>query len=225
MTTKNLSIKPSEHVLISGTTGSGKSYFAENYLSHYKHVVKLDTKNEYEERINEGKSAWAGLRQGIDFEVVNHLVDIQYVDTPKIIYAPVFEELEEEYYDEFFRFCFERQNNIVWVDELLSVVSNQRMTPNHKRIMTQGRSKNVGCWNCTQRPSGIPMLIPTNTTHYITYYLNWLEDRKKMYAYTGCEDLLISPRKEKYEFWYCKAGSSKAVKGKLKIVKGGGNDG
>lgn len=212
-----IQIKPSEHVLITGTTGTGKSTFAELYLANYDYVVKLDTKNEYEERRNTGESAWHGLTEGVDFQVVTHLEDIIHVETPKIIYAPVFEELNEDFYDEFFRWCFERQNNIVWVDELLSVVNFQRMTPNHRRIMTQGRSKNVGCWNCTQRPSGIPMIIPANTTHYITYYLNWLEDRKKMYSFTGCKDLLQPLKKDNYEFYYCKAGHESAVKAKLKL--------
>ena len=213
-----LTIKPSEHVLISGTTGSGKSFFAEHYLANYDYVVKLDTKNEYEERLNAGESAWSGLTQGVDFEVITHLEDIVKVDTPKIIYAPVFEEMNEDFYDEFFRFCFERQNNIVWVDELLSIVSGQRMPPNFRRCLTQGRSKNVGVWSCSQRPTGIPMIIPSNTTHFITYYLNWVEDRKKMYAFTGSKDVLTAPNKKNYEFWYTKAGSEKSVKAKLKIL-------
>lgn len=217
MSSQNVAIKENEHVFIAGTTGTGKSTFAEVYLSHYKYVVKLDSKREFEERRIKGQSAWMGLVEGKDFTIVEYLEDLPAVETPKIIYAPVFEEQNKEYYNEFFRWCFERQNNIVWVDELLSIVNGQVMPPQFRRIMTQGRSKNVGCWNCTQRPTGLPMIIPANTSHFIGYYMPWLEDRKKMYSFTGCREFLSPPDKAKFEFWYTKAGSGKAVKRRIRI--------
>lgn len=210
-------IKSNEHVLIVGTTGSGKSFFAENYLRFYDSVVKLDTKNEVEERREKGESAWRGLEEGVDFEVVTHLEELPFCKCDKIIYAPVFEELNEDFYDEFFRWCFERKNTIVWVDELMSITTAQNMPNQLKRIITQGRSKNVGCWCCTQRPSGIPMVIPANCTHFIVYYLPWLEDRKKMVAFTGSEEILEPLEKSKFHFWYYSSGSENASKCRLKL--------
>ena len=213
----NVEIKTNEHVLIVGTTGSGKSFFAENYLRFYDSVVKLDTKNEVEERREQGLSPWRGLIEGTDFEVVHKLEDLVFCKCEKIIYAPVFEELDEDFYNEFFRWCFERKNTIVWIDELMSITSAQRIPDQLKRILTQGRSKNVSAWCCSQRPSGIPMIIPSNCSHFITYYLNWSEDRKKMVAFTGCEELLEPLEKSKFYFWYCSSGMEHAFKGKLKI--------
>ena len=213
----NYEIKPNEHVLIVGTTGSGKSFFAENYLRNYDSVVKLDTKNEVEERREKGDSPWLGLEEGTDFEVVHHLAELPKCTCEKIIYAPVFEELNDEFYNEFFRWCFERKNTIVWVDELMSITTAQTIPEQLKRILTQGRSKNVGCWCCSQRPSGIPMIIPANCSHYIVYYLNWVEDRKKMVAFTGCDEILEPLEKSKFYFWYCSSGMEHAYKCRLKI--------
>ena len=203
-------IKSSEQVFIVGMTGSGKSYFAETYLRNYDYVIKLDTKREFEERRRDGLSPWRGLKEGKDFEVVEHLEDIQYCTAKKIIYAPVFSELDEEYYNEFFRFCFERENTIVWVDELMSITSSQKLPPQLKRITTQGRSKNVGLWSCTQRPAGVPQIIPANATHIVCYDLRLLVDKKRMIDITGCPEFM--QELEQYHFWYYKAGSKRATK-------------
>lgn len=211
--TKLSTIKSNEQVFIVGMTGSGKSYFAETYLRGYDNVIKLDTKREYEERQLAGESAWRGLVEGKDFEVVEHLEDLQYCTLPKIIYAPVFEELSDEYYEEFFRFCFERQNTIVWVDELMSITTSQKLPNQLKRITTQGRSKNVGLWCCTQRPANVPQIIPANSTHVIAYTTRLLVDKKRLVDITGCPEFMEDLRK--YEFWYYKVGMTRAVKARL----------
>lgn len=207
-------IKQSEQVFVVGMTGSGKSYFCETYLRSYPYVIKLDTKREYEERRADGVSAWRGLTEGVDFEVVEHLSDIYNCKCPKIIYAPVFEELNEETYNEFFKFCFERENTIVWVDELMSIATAQRIPPQLLRITTQGRSKNVGLWTCTQRPSGIPQIIPANSTHVVGYRLRLDVDKKRMVDITGCPEFY--EELGKYQFWYYKVGYPHAVKAILK---------
>lgn len=206
-------IKQSEQVFVVGMTGSGKSYFCETYLRGYEHVIKLDTKREFEERYNDGLSPWRGLTEGKDFVVVEHLEDLYKADTKKIIYAPTFDEMEMDFYEEFFRFCFERQNTIVWVDELMSITTSQRMPAQLKRIATQGRSKNVGLWTCTQRPSGIPQIIPANSTHVIGYRLRLDVDKKRMVDITGCPEFMRDIGK--YEFWYYKIGMQNAIRAKL----------
>ena len=54
-------IPTNKHVLVCGMTGTGKSFLCENYLRGYKYVVKLDTKDETDERYMNGESAWEGL--------------------------------------------------------------------------------------------------------------------------------------------------------------------
>ena len=206
-------IRSDEQVFVVGMTGSGKSYFCENYLRGETYVIKLDTKREFEERKRQGVTAWSGLVEGEDFSIVEHLDDIYSVETDKIIYAPVFDELEEAYYNEFFRFCFERENTIVWVDELMSITSAQKIPAQLKRITTQGRSKNVGLWTCTQRPSGVPQIVPANSTHVVGYNVRLKADRQRLVDITGCPEF-YEPL-PKYVFWYYKVGMTHAVKMKL----------
>ncbi|PAE46611.1 hypothetical protein CHH95_21655, partial [Bacillus licheniformis] len=112
-------IDDDEHVFICGQTGTGKSVAAEVYLAGKDHVVKLDTKGEVYERRKKGLNLWRGLTEGKDFTVVHHLEDVMEVETPKIIYCPVADELEPEYYEALMEWVYKRENTILWIDELM----------------------------------------------------------------------------------------------------------
>lgn len=208
-------IKPNEHVFIVGTTGSGKSYFTEHYLANYDYVIKLDSKDEYSERIADGKSAWVGLVEGVDFEHIEHLEELPDCTCKKIIYTPDIYEQNEDFYNEFFRFCYERGNTIVWVDELLSVASASSCPFYLKVIATRGRSKGVGLWACSQRPMGVPKIIISNSKHFVVYNLPAFDDRQALFKNTGCKEFLSPPDGE-FTFWYYRQGMESAVHGVLK---------
>ena len=114
-------IPTNKHVLVCGMTGTGKSYLCEQYLSRYDYVVKLDTKDETTERQMSGISAWDGLEENKDFTIVRNIDLLDDVETKKIIYAPPYDEQNEETFNRFFKWCFDRGNTIVWVDELMSI--------------------------------------------------------------------------------------------------------
>lgn len=211
-------IRTDEHVFVVGTTGSGKSYFAETYLASYEYVIKLDNKDEYSERQAKGQSAWRGLTEGVDFEHVTHLEDLPNCTCKKIIYTPDIHEQNEEFYDEFFRFCYERGNTIVWIDELLSVASSYSLPFWLQVIATRGRSKRCSLWCCSQRPAGVPKIIISNSTHFVVYRLPAFDDRQTLYKNTGCAELLEMP-KGQYTFWYYKVGNDNAVHAVLREAK------
>lgn len=208
-------IPSNRHVLVCGMTGTGKSFLTEQYTKGYKYVVKLDTKGETDERKAFGESAWDGLREGIDFTVCRHLHELDEIDTPKIIYVPDFEEQNDDTFDQFFRWIFERGNTILWIDELMSVGTVFKYPRNLKRIYTQGRSKNVGVWACTQRPTGIPDCSLSNSNYFFVFDMSLKADRKKMAECTGVEE--ISQMPNGYNFWYYKLGNRQAVKACLKL--------
>lgn len=206
-------IEPNKHVLICGMTGTGKSYLCENYLRTYKYVVKLDTKDETGERRSEGKSPWSGLREGKDFTVVHRLEDLDEVETDKIIFVPDYDEQNEDTYNQFFRWIFERGNTILWIDELMSIGTVNSFPRELGRIMTQGRSKGVGVWACTQRPSGIPSCVPANASYFFVFDMSLPQDRKKLVETTGMVKMFEYPKG--YNFWYYKMGERECVKAKL----------
>lgn len=206
-------IPANKHVLITGMTGTGKSYLCEQYLKGYNYVVKLDTKDETGERRSEGLSPWKGLKENRDYQVCYSLDMLDDIDCHKIIYVPPYDEQNEDTFNTFFRWIFERGNTILWIDELMSVGTVQRYPRELGRIMQQGRSKNVGVWACTQRPSGIPSIVPASCSYFFVFDMALPQDRKKMVETTGMVEMYDMPTG--FNFWYYKMGDRKAVKAVL----------
>lgn len=208
-------IPTNKHVLVAGMTGTGKSYLCENYLRTYDYVVKLDTKDETGERRAVGRSPWDGLQEGKDFTVTSHLTELDSIETKKIIYVPDYDEQNEETFNAFFRWIFERGNTILWIDELMSIGTVQSYPRELGRIMQQGRSKNIGVWSCTQRPSGIPSCVPSNSSYFFIFDLALPQDRKRIVETTGMVKMGEMPTG--YNFWYYKMGDRECVKARLKV--------
>ena len=81
------------------------------------------------------------------------------------------------------------------------------------RLMTQARSKNVALWCCTQRPSGIPNIVPANCSYFFVFDMALPQDRKKLVEVTGMLEMYELPKD--YNFWYYKMGERQAVKAVL----------
>ena len=209
----NVNIPPDKHVLVVGATGTGKSYLAEQYLKGYEYVVKLDTKDETSERTRAGLSAWEGLIEGKDFVIVRNFEELDEVETPKIIYVPPYEEQTKDNFNRFFDWIFKRENTILWIDELMSIGTVNSYPFSLGRLYQQGRSKGIGIWGCSQRPSGIPSIAPANSSYYFVFNLYLKADRKRMVDSTGMDQLDELPKG--HNFWFYKMGSSEPTKAVL----------
>lgn len=214
---KEFYIEPSAHVLCVGMTGSGKSFLAEEFLKGYDNVIKLDTKQETDERYAKGESPWRGLEEGEDFEVCYSLEECQRSNFNKIIYCVPFEEQNEDTFNDFFSWVYQRQNTIIWIDELMSIGTARRYPAQLHRVMVMGRSKNVGVWSCTQRPQSIPVIVPANCKYFFVFCLADEDDRKSLVRSTGFPELKHMPGDiEDHEFWFVKLGNRRAIKAVLK---------
>ena len=81
------------------------------------------------------------------------------------------------------------------------------------RCYTQGRSKNIGIWGCSQRPAGIPAICLSNSDYYFIFNLNNINDRKRLYDMTGMDEFLELPRD--HNFWYYHMGDDHCTKAVL----------
>lgn len=214
-------IPVNEHVFIPGRTGSGKTFLAKKYLANYQNVVVLDTKGLVSwpeipdtEWTGEEKEILKNNGKNENLSMVFKLKDLETADTPKIIYRPPWEELEEEYFNAFFQWIYRRKNTIVWVDEVMSVCPNPHKIPEfYKAILTRGRQRKTAVWSLTQRPSGIPQIIMSESTHFFVFDLNLPQDREKLVEVTGAVELYEKPGK--YVFWYYHVETEKAYKAKI----------
>ena len=219
---KQNQIEYGEHVFIAGQTGTGKSYLAEYLLQGYQYVIMLDTKDQASERKKKGKNVWGYLKEGKDYTIIQHLSEINNVQTDKIVYVPSFDEQDKEHYDSLFRYVYERENTILWIDVLMSVCDSSRTYPLFlKALYTRGRSKNVSVVALTQRPVDIPQIATANSTHFYTFTLRNDVDREKMSAVTGCPELKITPSmvppKSQYNFWYYRDGYERPILSRMKL--------
>jgi len=211
-----------EHVLLTGKTRSGKSVLAEVYLAGFdKEVIMLDTKGQVYERRRKKEELWYGLEEGVEYTVCETFEELLECETLKAIYVPVPEEQTPDGFERFFKYCYDKQNLTVWVDELMSVADSPRSYPfSLKSLYTRGSSRGetgTSVWACTQRPYDIPAVAMANSTHFFVFRMNQDQDRKKMVAVTGCPEMDQAPTG--HNFWYFQDGWDEPVMAKLKYEK------
>lgn len=197
---------------MAGGTGSGKTFLAAEYLRPYNNVVVLDSKGMFDN--------WDNMEIGKELTIAERLTDLPKIKTPKIIYRPVFQELEQEYYNAFFQWVYLRRNTIVLVDEAMMISPSPSIIPEYLRgCLQRGRQLNVAVWSLTQRPKSISPLMISEATHLFVFRLNLNQDREKLVEVSGCTEFYTKP--EKYTFWYLNMfrDAQTATKGKLVIKK------
>lgn len=191
---KRLVIQSNDRVLFVGKTGSGKTFAAKAYARGFKNVIVLDTKGTFE---------WDGV------QVLKTFDQLRKVGEGRFIYRPIDSEMNEDYYDAFFEFCYKRGHTVVLVDELAQVMeSASDILPNWKNIMQRGRELNVGIFNCTQRPRGVPKMALSESEHTFCFRLKLDDDRKHMAEFMGRE--IVEQRLKGHGFFYMHESQEKA---------------
>lgn len=183
-----------ERVLFCGRTRSGKTTLAERMLRHYPFVVVLDTK---------GKIVWPG------YERHEFLQSLMQSEHTHLIYAPAWAEHPEnswESVEKFFRWAYDRGNNIIYVDEVMSVTRGDVMPQLYRAAVVRGGELGVGVWSATQRPTRIPQVLLSETEHFYIFKLQLSQDLIKAAdaAEVLVEDL---PIVREHEFIYIRQGS------------------
>jgi len=191
-------IKHDEHIFIAGQTGSGKTVAARWYLRGMPGLkFILDTKGSF-------KFPEYPAKRQITFTRIKDLPDLvrsgKEVDC--YIYRPDYEELDDYYYNLFFKFCYFLRNCTVFVDEVMSICPNPSTIPEYyKAILTRGRELGINVFSCSQRPSTIPVLIYSESTHWFIFNLAGGMDRKRLYSFTGEPEFLDSIPKYHYRYY------------------------
>ena len=178
-----IQIKSSDRIFITGKTGFGKSFLVKHFLlPRFFRWVVYDYKHEIE---LPGAAIFYRLE---DFQ--------KQPGQPHIIYRPLSGGNEE--FNQLCRQVFYRGNTMFVIDELAFHCSASMIQPYHDLIMRLGRSKNVGCINCTQRPVGTHNNILTQTEHFFIFHVGG-NDCKKLSTMLNTE---IAPKIEQYHFEY-----------------------
>jgi hypothetical protein len=168
----NISPKLTERAVFIGKTGCGKTTLARYMLNHWPFVVVLDIKD---------RLFWKGYKRVTSFqELINS-------KEPKLIYAPKHEELIDKesgelsaYIHDFFKWIYNRQNTVVYIDEVYGVTIGNKLPYYYHACLTRGRELNIMVFSATQRPKDIPQVILSESDNYYVFRLLLPQDRAKV---------------------------------------------
>lgn len=172
-----------------GMTGSGKTTLAEYMLATRDYVVALDVK---------GLLNWPGYR------VVTRFADAMRAEEPRIIYRPVYAELQSwDALDKFFEWIYQRHNTTLYVDEVYGVTQGPRFPYHLGACLTRGRERRVEVWAATQRPAFVPAIFFSEAEHMYCFRLQMPQDREKMYDVAGLDPDVLAEL-PKHHFLYAR---------------------
>jgi hypothetical protein len=220
-----MELNPVGRGLLLGQTRSGKTTLAEYLLIGKRNLVIIDPKHQFN----------PPFEQSIVYDpdelpdAARRIYKIQKEHPNRLIainYRPSIDALEDSDIDRVLRWIFNRENTLVYVDELTAIVKGPQSYPRGLRaIYTMGGSKNVGILAGTQRPSYLPRFVFSETDTFWQFYLGLQDDRETAAEWMNppSEDgrrarALINS--EKYSFWFYQQGMTGPQQYKLQL--GGG---
>ncbi len=185
-----------------GKTGCGKTTLAEKVCAQFTNVCVLDSKGDLE---------WQGYKIFTDLnEVINAPKEIT-----RIVWRPNPHEQNEQTYDKYFKWIYDRKNTVCYVDEVLAICKNSQDMPFWFRgILTRGRSRGIGSFNSTQAPVYVPHWILSQSEHYFVFRMKLPTDREKVEKITGIPRVMLNEIPN-HEFYY--ANDSEYFPRKLKL--------
>jgi len=196
-------IKSSERVFICGKTGSGKTTLAKYLLFPAKHLIVIDGKDSQDLReewnlTDYRKGDLDKIKTGKDFRIrlVNNMEDI--ITVLNVAYE--------------YGYC------LIYIDEVTATIPPQtKPAPIFNDIWTRGRSRKIGGWSNTQRPTQIPLFFLSEAEHDFVFRMNLENDRKRMADIIGKK--VLEPPKDKYGFFYYNLNDDKLSYYKRLAVK------
>jgi hypothetical protein len=189
-------VRRSDRLFIVGATGTGKTTLATIMLAPLTHIVVIDPKWHFSFH----NPPFVRKPKHGDPLVTSDLRKAERWDSPApIVYRPEEGECSAGC-PAFWRWIWDRENTIVFVDEVTLISRPYDLPSGYKRCVQQGRSRTIGVWSCTQRPAKVPTILLSEAEHFIAFETRAPQDLKRVTEYTTPE--IGRDPATGYDFWY-----------------------
>ena len=161
-----------EVIFVAGRRGSGKSYFTNQFVKMLDRVIMFDPFGEYD------------LTPVDDLD---NVPDDEGLDLNRISYRPQYLD-----YDAFDAFCARMmhvKNTYVGFDELNLFTSNYIRQDNFDRLVRTSRRNGTSIIGITQRPTGAPAIILSQSSRLFLFHLHSPLDLKPLRHYLTDEEI------------------------------------
>lgn len=175
-----------------GKTGCGKTTLARFLIEDWKKPYSITWNPKGSDRVYE----W-------DHKHVTTLSELYDTDDNRIVYTPhpTLAEDEDNQY-QFFYWIYERKYTRLYIDEATAIAYNGQKPPRYlTAVLNRGRERGISSLTATQRPSGVPMNVLSESEHYYVFKTLLPQDKQRIELITGIsvedqEDL------EDFEFYH-----------------------
>lgn len=198
-----LQLHPHGRGFVAGQTGTGKSLLCRYIIRDLPNLVILDGKCGFDPPAGRSHVLCREPRELLD-------AGKNRKSQPVILYRPAPEHLNTKSWNHVFQWIFLRRNTEVYIDEAMTVVGhNYQDYPVWMRYcFQQGRSLGISILSGSQRPSGLPMFMLTESEQKWKFFLAYEADQERMAGYMG--RAVLEPRNfpqeqahsERHSFFY-----------------------
>lgn len=175
-------MKFNEHGTITGKSQSGKSYFGKDIFPKYPRAIFYDLKHDPNH---------ADLVR--DYPVATtpqKLASLFKQGKTHVVYRPppaANLKGAMAHFDLVARFCFEKGNIALFVDETANLCNDRLISPYHYKLITMGMSRGCAVIHCTQKPVYVNNSIYSEAVWHVLFSLKVKGHRKKIAGVVGDE--------------------------------------
>jgi energy-coupling factor transporter ATP-binding protein EcfA2 len=180
-----------DRAVLCGQNGCGKTVLARFLLQVYPTLPSyvLDWK---------GEIRWTNYKR---FTKLKQFVESEHQHK---IYAPNINEIDDhDYWNAFFNYAYRRKNCQVYVDETSAVTWRDELPRYYRHLIARGRERGIRLLSSTQRPTGIPQIVLSESSHYYCFTLRMVQDRERVEKNSGiAREAIAALKRSEHRFFY-----------------------